>query len=118
MDPAWIVAIVAAATAAIGVLLWMGRGMWRTFRRTDQFLEDWNGTKQSPGHPRQHGVMERLADLEAGQSVLIEKAHAGELRLDHQDLVLETIRSEVTLDHGQSMKDAVQLILTKFPTAP
>ena len=115
MSPEWIIAVIAIVTLTMSALAWMGRGIWRTFRRTDEFLEDWNGREPKPGHPRQPGVMERLVTLESGNTILLDKAASGERRLDHQDLILETIRAEVTLDHGQSMKDAVQLLLTRFP---
>ncbi len=60
------------------------------------FLDDWNGTEGRPGVEAQPGVMERLSNLENGQSAL-------------QDQVRE-VKRELQPDGGLSVKDKVNKI--------
>lgn len=64
MNPAWIAAIGSLAGIVLGMMVWLGRSGWRLFRRTDQFLEDWNGVAGDSAHPLRPGVLQRLAQLE------------------------------------------------------
>ena len=57
-------------------------------RQQDQFLRDWNGEQQRPGHPKAPGVMERL----------------------------EKIEHELKHNNGSSIKDAVKRIEQKLHT--
>jgi hypothetical protein len=86
MDPAWIVALTALAGVLAGLLTWVGRTTWRVFRKTDQFLEDWNGIPADRGHEARAGVMERLA------------------RLEHQ---VNDVQAQVHLNSGHSLRDVV-----------
>jgi hypothetical protein len=87
VNPAWVAALAALAGIVLTVLGWLLRRLWRAFRRTDQFLEDWNGTPADPGHERRPGVMERLAQLEHGMA---------------------DIQGQVHLNSGSSLRDEVQ----------
>lgn len=108
------VTVVAGAVTAMG---WAIRGAWRTFRHADEFLEDWRGRPAGPGHARQPGVMERMAELEDGQRRADDRAAGNARRLDAQDAVLAAIKAEVSLNSGHSMKDTVQQILSRLPAA-
>lgn len=107
MNPAWVSALVALATALATLLVLVARIGWRLYRKTDAFLEDWNGRPESPGHPRQPGVMERLIRLEMDNVAKL-------ARLDKQDDTLEIIKSEVTYNSGHSLKDTVRQIITRL----
>jgi hypothetical protein len=95
VNPAWVAALVAFAGLILGVLGWLLRGVWRLFRRGDQFLEDWNGIAADPGHERRPGVMERL------------------VRLEHN---MADIQEQVHLNSGHSMRDEVQQIKATVET--
>jgi hypothetical protein len=110
MDPGWVVAAVSLFGLISGLAVWSTRGVWRTFRKTDQFLEDWNGREASPGHVREPGVMERLAALEHSVS-------NNTSRLDGQDTVLAAIKAELTYNSGHSVKDMVRNIQARLPPA-
>ena len=115
MNPAWVAALVTLTTAVVGVVYWFVRTMWLLFQRIDEFLEDWRGRAATPGHTAYPGVMERLVTLE-------ENTTSVNKRLDTQDGDLGTIKSEVTFNHGHSIKDIVRDILQKLdklqPPAP
>jgi hypothetical protein len=107
VNPAWVAALVALASAIITLLYWIVRRLWRMFQRTDDFLEDWNGRPATRGHPARPGVMERL--------VMLEENHAAiSKRLDAQDQSLNVIKDEVTFNHGHSLKDTVRQILDRL----
>jgi hypothetical protein len=110
MDPGWILAAIALVGLVSGIMAWFTRGTWRTFRKADQFLEDWNGRPASPGHEREPGVMERLAALEGS---VADNTH----RLDGQDVVLAQIKAELTYNSGHSIKDMVRNIQARLPPA-
>jgi hypothetical protein len=42
--------------------------VWPVVRRLDDFFDDWSGAPARPGVAAKPGVMQRLADLEQGQS--------------------------------------------------
>lgn len=87
-DPAWIAALCALVGLVFGTLAWLGRGSWRFFRKTDQFLEDWNGVlADNRGHEGHPGVMQRLAQLE------------------HQ---MTDVQAQVHLNSGHTLRDEVQ----------
>lgn len=110
MDPSWVTAVVAFATAVLGVLIWISRLLWKMFGKTSQFLDDWNGKDSDKGHAAIKGVMERLVNLESGVTAIKEVVDENVSRLTTQDRALETIRAEVTLNTGHSMKDTVEEI--------
>jgi hypothetical protein len=84
MDPAWITAALALAAAVLGCLAWAGRKVWRTFRRTQDFLDDWGGHEPRPGVEARPGVMERLQTVE---------------------FILGEVRGQVFPNGGHSMRD-------------
>jgi hypothetical protein len=71
-------ALAALTTVAANRLKWI----WMVFKRVEQFLEDFYGTKERPGVPGRKGVLERLATIEA----------------------------EVSYNSGSTIKDAVRRI--------
>ena len=86
----------------------MLRAMWKTFKKTDVFLDDWHGREGDSGHKRRPGVMERLVALEKGNADLSAQMTESTRRLDEQDVVLGTIKNEVTYNGGHSIKDTVR----------
>lgn len=76
--------IIGIIGTAIAVL-WKGTlFVMGIYRRVQNFLDDWNGELARPGVPGRKGISERL----------------------------ETIESELTTNHGSSLKDAVKRIET------
>lgn len=59
-----LLAWIASAGAASGVLLVVGRRVVRALRRVSLFLGDWEGTPARPGVAERPGVMTRLAGIE------------------------------------------------------
>lgn len=86
MDPGWIAAGVALATAVVTLAVWALRRFWKGVRTFWSFMSDWNGEPASPGHPVQPGVMERLMSVET---------------------IVSGISHEVHLNSGKSVKDVV-----------
>lgn len=85
----WIAGVIGAVGTAVAVLAGARRWLAARWRRVDEFLEDWRGTPPRPGCPGRPGVPERLAALETA---------------------LATVKSEVTPNHGGSLKDLVRAI--------
>lgn len=106
MNPAWVSAVVALIVAGGSVAYWFLRVMWKTFQKVEAFLEDWNGSPESPGHPRRSGVMERLVHLESDNTAV-------SIRFDAQDSALADIKAEVMYNSGHSLKDTVRDIKVK-----
>jgi archaellum component FlaC len=100
VNPAWVSAACALTLIVAGVAAWLLRALWRLFQKTESFLEDWNGRVETPGHPRQQGVMERLGVLESNTARM-------NSRFDSQDAALADIKSEVMYNSGHSLKDTV-----------
>lgn len=86
MDPGWIAAGLALATAVVTVVTWASRRVMTATRRFWMFIDDWSGEPSSPGHAAQAGVMERLMNMET---------------------IVSGISHEVHLNSGQSVKDVV-----------
>lgn len=86
MNPAWVAAAGSFAGIVLGIVLWIARRLFRVFKKTDQFLTDWNGVAGDPGHPGRPGVMERLTRLETAMA---------------------DIHGQVHLNSGHSLKDVV-----------
>jgi hypothetical protein len=65
LDPVilWSTATVAIAGGASLIWKFLG-GLRRIIKRVDQFIDDWNGTEERPGHPPKPGVMARLEWIE------------------------------------------------------
>ncbi len=84
----WVGAIT-AILAAIFAVRRAGGSMFRTGKKWDQFLEDWNGTPARPGRSAVPGVMERLVDLEKG---------------------LAKVRHEMFPNSGSSLRDSVDRV--------
>lgn len=83
MDPGWIVALVALATAVASCLAWAARKSWQVIRRTGHFLDDWQGEPAHDGLTATPGVMARLRNLEvtvAGISAELHPNGGGSLR--------------------------------------
>lgn len=92
MDYSWVLPAAGAVVVvggAIAALVKAGGWVFRTVRRINEFLEDWNGEAERPGWPKRLGVMERLVDLEQ---------HAKE------------IVHEVKPNSGLSLRDSVDRI--------
>lgn len=96
MDPALIGAISGAALLLltfIGLVmkkaLGLAKWLWGVFQRTEQFLEDFNGTPERPGVPARPGVLERLQTMDGD---------------------LATVRAELSYNSGSTLKDAVRRI--------
>lgn len=104
MNPAWIAAIGSLAGIVLGMLVWIGRSGWRMFRRTDQFLEDWNGVAADSGHPLRPGVLQRLSALEISMTDVQAQVHmngGGSLRD-------EVKRTEANVGQIQGQMDTLQ----------
>lgn len=86
LDPAWWTAVAALLTVCGGLLLWMFRHLWRMVRRITRFLDDFFGEPAREGLPAKPGVMARLASVET---------------------IAQKVAAEMTVDHGGSMRDAV-----------
>lgn len=86
LDPAWWTALAALATVCGGLLLWLFRHLWRVLRRITRFLDDFFGEPAREGLPAKPGVMARLASVET---------------------IAEKVAAEMTVNHGGSMRDAV-----------
>jgi hypothetical protein len=86
MDPGWILAALALASAFFTIIGLMIRSAWRTFRKADDFLEDWNGRKETSSHAAIPGAIERIRRLEQ---------------------LMSAVNDQVQLDSGRSLKDAV-----------
>jgi hypothetical protein len=106
VNPAWVSAVVALVVAGVTVAYWFLRVMWKTFQKVEAFLEDWNGSPETPGHPRRWGVMERLVHLESDNTAV-------NVRFDTQDAALADIKAEVMYNSGHSLKDTVRAIKIK-----
>lgn len=68
----------------------------------ENFLNDWNGREARPGVKGQAGVMERLSNLEAGQSQLQKDFTA--------------VKYELQPNNGSSVKDKVNKIAEAMTT--
>lgn len=92
---AWIDALIAAAAAvtALGVLWRAVRGLRRFGRRVEDFLGDWFGEPERPGVAAKPGVMARLENVETDMA---------------------TIKKELSVDSGQSVKDHVLAMRAEF----
>lgn len=64
MDAGWVAALTALSVASGALLLWLGRHMWRLFRRTVHFLDDFFGQPERDGLPAVPGLMARLGSVE------------------------------------------------------
>jgi hypothetical protein len=89
MDPAWITAALALCAAVLGTLAWLGRKLWRGFRRTQDFLDDWAGHEERPGVIARPGVMERLQSVE---------------------YMLTEVRGQIFPNGGTSMRDDLNAV--------
>ncbi|MFC8466020.1 hypothetical protein [Streptomyces sp. NPDC057250] len=98
---AWLDAVLVwggAATffAALGGGLWrVVRGILRTIRRADQFMDDWYGEEPRGGVPGRPGVMQRVGEIEVRLDGVVHELHpngGGSLR-DAVDLANQRLRS-------------------------
>lgn len=94
MNPAWVAAVAAVAGVLLGVVGWVLRGAWRLFRKTDRFLEDWNGVPPDSVHEPRPGVLARLVALE--HSVMGMQAD------------LTDVQGQVHMNGGGSLRDEVK----------
>lgn len=88
----WIGGILTAlgALAALStVLANRVKWIWMVFKRVEQFLEDFYGTKERPGVPARKGVLERLQNL---------------------DEDISGIKVELNYNSGSTLRDAVRRI--------
>jgi hypothetical protein len=83
----WIVAVVAVMTLGGGAVAIAGRWAWRTLRRTQDFLDDWNGHPARAGVPERPGVMARLSGIEQ---------------------IGGSLQDQMRLNGGSSLRDVVQ----------
>ena len=99
--PEWLGAVTLAELIApwLGVIaaVWLTRKayttVWPWVRRVTRFLDDWQGTEESPGHPREPGVPERLLVLETG---------------------LQRVEYQVQPNGGESAYDAMRLAVAEL----
>lgn len=65
IDPVavWCIALV-AVSGGLGLAWRFVRAVRRVSRKVDEFIEDWNGAPERPGHPARPGVMSRLDWIE------------------------------------------------------
>jgi hypothetical protein len=89
VNPEWLTALIALITIVAAIVAWVARKTWYIFRRTNRFLEDWNGQPSDTSHEGHPGVMARL------------------LVLEHS---MTDIQGQVHLNSGHSMRDEVQRI--------
>jgi hypothetical protein len=82
----WIITLGAAASA----LGYMGSKLLRLFKTWFQFIQDWNGTDNTPG------VVQRL--------------HEGNERFEKIEEEIATIKAELFNNHGSSLRDAIDRI--------
>lgn len=75
MDPAWIAALCALATAVTGAALWCARAAWRLIRRVINFLDDFLGEPARAGVAARPGVMDRLSTLETSVASIAVEVH-------------------------------------------
>lgn len=68
----------------VGCAAWIGRKVWRTFRRAQDFLDDWGGHPVRAGVEARPGVMERLQTAEE---------------------LLREVRGQIFPNGGTSMRD-------------
>jgi hypothetical protein len=68
--------------------------IWPSARSLKNFFSDWEGRPARPGVPEQPGVMERLSNQD--------------VRLETLEFDVKTIKHEVHLNSGQSIKDIAQ----------
>lgn len=68
------------------------------FRSLTDFLGDWAGERERPGVPRVPGVMERLRDLETGQSQIVKQVNnnGGSSLKDAVDRVERSLNEHIT----------------------
>jgi hypothetical protein len=109
MDPAWIAAFVALATAVVSLLAWAARYGWRVLRRTGHFLDDWQGEPAHDGLTATPGVMARLRSLEDFAASINAELHpngGGSLR----DVVARTAADVADIKQDQaSMRARMEL---------
>ncbi|MDH6111159.1 hypothetical protein P3T36_003183 [Kitasatospora sp. MAP12-15] len=80
----------AGLAAAAGLLWRLTRGLRRSMRRVDEFVDDWNGTTGRPGvAPAHEGVMARLGGIETR---------------------LTAVEHELRPNSGSSMRDAIDRV--------
>jgi hypothetical protein len=94
---------IAAIVTALGVLYLLGRGINRTFRRTNQFFDDWYGTPGDSVHPPVPGVLKRMSLLEDAVVANQETNERLETKLDFAV-------SELKTNGGSTVKDAINAI--------
>lgn len=108
--PEWLGAVTLAELIAawLGVIasVWLTRKayttVWPWVRRVTRFLDDWQGTEESPGHPREPGVPERLLVLETRlQRVEYQvQPNGGESAYDAMRLAVAELDAKVDAYHG------------------
>lgn len=96
------IVIPAVALLALGVIIRAGRGVWKFFRRINQFLDSFFGTPARHGIAEQPGVMARLAaeeysttELRQAVTGLTEQIEAQPQHIDQLcDQMRDTMRDE------------------------
>ena len=108
--PEWVGALTLAEALSpflgLGLVIWLIRWLivtaWPWIRRVTQFLDDWQGTPELPGHPREPGVPERLLTLETRlQRVEYQvQPNGGESAYDAMRLAVAELDAKVDAYHG------------------
>jgi hypothetical protein len=114
MNPAWVAVAITGVTIIVTLTIWFFRSMWRLFTRVTDFLADWNGRPGTPGHKRVPGAIERMSSLEDGVKEAKASVVEATRRMDDQDKVLDTIKHEVTMNSGGSLKDTVTQLVVEI----
>jgi hypothetical protein len=86
MNPEWLAAFVALIVAVCAAIGWGLRWAWRILRRTVHFLDDYGGQPAHDGMEAKPGLMARLTTVEEA---------------------LAKVVSEMSPNHGQSLRDRV-----------
>jgi hypothetical protein len=89
VDPAWVSAAAALATALVLLTGWMVKRLWQFFTKLTHFLDDYNGEPADPaqGKDERPGVM---------------------LRLQRLEVTAKETSVQVHINSGTTLRDAVQ----------
>jgi hypothetical protein len=93
----WLAGVVAALGAAVVMIGKGARLMRTTLKRLREFLDDWNGAPERPGHDRVPGVPERLKLIETRvhQIELQVNPNGGGSLRDTVDRIADAVSGEI-----------------------
>lgn len=91
--------IVAGGLALLGITGKVGAWMFRTVKRVQDFLDDWNGEEARAGVERRPGFPERIAALEV-ETAKVKALVSNGLSSNVADIQERVARMEETLNGG------------------